>query len=356
MLKRRWIYLLLAIFLVFSLSTSALADKGTGETKEMLYIGGYDLVFAVDPETKKVTEIPVTGPARDMTWTRDGRTLFVNTDGRQTLAVIDTVNNKLIDELPFSTNEYRSRIYGFDVDPAGELIYVTVMRSKREGVELKALPPAILVMDIKTKKIVKEIEVPYGTHTLQFYEDGGKIAVWGRDLYEYDIEKDTLTLHHKTMNPEDENDGISNYLYFWVRDKELDYLSVATNYVFYPETGEVTEGYIAWDLKTGDVERIEFEEDPVGLFSGVITKDRKTAYGGMNMVAKTNLATLKHDAVVPTEKGTSYGINISGDEKTVYVSGAGPDLSFYDAETLKYQGTIDLKSDTMDLRVVQIKQ
>lgn len=355
-MKRKWFYSMLAVFLVFSMNTAALADKETGTTKEMLYIGGYDLVFAVDPETKEVTEIPVTGPARDMTWTRDGRTLFVNTEGRQTLAVIDTVKNERIDELKFTTNEYRSHIYGFDVDPAGELIYVMTMRSKREGVELKALPPAILVMDIKTKEIVKEIEVPYGTHTLQFYEDGSKIAVWGRDLYEYDIEKDELALHHKTMNPDDENTGISNYLYFWVREKELDNLSVATNYVFYPETGEVTEGYIAWDLKTGEVERIEFEEDPIGLFSGVITKDGKTAYGGMNMLVKTDLATLKHKAVVPTKLGSSYGFNISGDEKTIYVSGAGPDISFYDAETLEYQETIDLKSDTMDIRVVQIKQ
>lgn len=345
----------LVLALTVGLTTVAEADSGAKNTKEKLYIGGMDYVFAVDPETREVTNIEVPGPARDMTWTRDGRTLFANVKGRQSLAVIDTITEEMVDELEFRQDGYTSRIFGFDVDPKGEFIYVTVMRSKIEGVEFKVAPPAILVMDLKTKEIVKEIEVPYGTHTLQFYEDGTKIAVWGRDLREYDIEKDEFKVVKETMYPADTSEGISNYLYFWYRDKESDFYSMSTNYKFYPETGKDTEGFVAWDLKTGEVKMHEFEEEATGLFSGVMSKDRTKIYSGMNYLLRTDVATMKHDKVVPTKMGSSYGFNLSGDDKTIYVSGGGADVSFYDAETLEFQGLVDLPTDTMDLRVVTIE-
>lgn len=353
-MKKSWWSMLAASLLTVTLAASPLVEAK--ETKEMLYIGGMDYVFAVDPETKEVTEIEVPGPARDMTWTRDGRTLFANVSGRQALAVIDTVKEEMVDVLEFNQDGYTTRIFGFDVDPKGEKIYVMAMRSKVNGVEFETLPPAILVMDLKTKEIEKEIEVPYGTHTLQFYEDGSKLAVWGRDLREYDIEKDEFTVVKETMFPEDPEAKRSNYLYFWYRDKEADFYSMTTNYTSDPKTGEETEGYIAWDLKNGEVTTYEFDEEPTGLFSGVMSKDRTKIYSGMNYLLKTDVQTMKHDKVVPTKYGSSYGFNLSGDDRTVYVSGAGPDVSFYDAETLEFLDAVELKTDTMDLRVVTIER
>lgn len=342
--------------LVFLLSVAFVPTSNAQETKEMIYIGGYNYMFAVDPETKEVTEIPIKGAMRGMSWTKDGKKAFVVTNGRETVEVIDTVKEEVVDEINFSTDEYKSRIYGGTVDHEGKYLYMSVMRTQIDGVELKVLPPIIQVVDVETKEFVKEIDVPYGTHTLQMYADGSKLAVWGRDLYEYDLETEELTLHAHTMFPEDEAQGFSDYLYFWVRDMDTNNVSISTNYKFYPETGEVTEGFITWDLETGEVDFIEFEEEPQGFFSAVITKDGKTSYGGMTFLVKSDLETLKHEKIVPVELGSSYGFHISGDEKTVYVSGAGPDLSFYDAETLEFLDSIELASDTMDIRVLQIEQ
>lgn len=346
-----FILFLFAVLFIASIPTSTFA-----QTKEMIYIGGYDYVFAVDPETKDLTEIPVKGPVRGMTWTADGKLLYVTTNGRQTVEVIDTVKNEVIDEIHYTTDEHIGRIYGGTVDHEGKYLYMTVMRTVVDGVELKSLEPVIQVVDLETKEFVKDIEVPQGTHTLQMFTDGSKIAVWARNLYVYDIEKDELSLLEETGRVEDENKGISDYLYFWIRGEDTNNLSTVMNYKFYPETGEVTEGYIALDLETGDVDFIEFDEDPIGFFSGVITKDGKYSYGGMTYLVKTNLETLKHEKIVPTEAGSSYGFNISSDEKTIYVSGAGPDLSFYDTETLELIDMIELPSDTMDLRVIEIEQ
>ncbi|WP_143415292.1 YncE family protein [Geobacillus sp. E263] len=356
MLKRaiyRSLYLCAMFVFLFTLPFQA---EETAKTKEMLYIGGLDYVFAVDPKTKEVTEIPVKGAARNMSWTENGQKLFVVTGARQTVEVIDTLKNKVVDTLSFSSGNSINRIYGLAVDPKGDYLYATVMRAKKTGTELKSLPPVIQVIDVKTKKVVKEIDVPWGTHTLQFFKDGKRIAVWARDLYIYDIEKDELKLHHSIMYPDDVKKGIGNVLYFWDRAADGHYLSVSTNYKFYPETGKVTEGILTLDLVTGEVKEYEFQGEMLGLFSGAVTKDRKYAYVGMNMLAKVNLETGKYEKVVPNVPGTSYGFNISGDDKTVYVSGAGPDVSFYDAETLELLETIPLRTDTMDVRVVQVQQ
>ncbi|MGG3823505.1 quinohemoprotein amine dehydrogenase [Geobacillus thermodenitrificans] len=330
--------------------------EGATKTKEMLYIGGLDYVFAVDPKTKKVKEIPVKGAARNMTWTEDGQKLFVVTGARQTVTVIDTLKNEVMDVLPFSSGSSINRIYGLAVDPKGNYLYTTVMRAQRIRTELKALPPVIQVMDVKRKKIVKEIDVPWGTHTLQFFKDGKRIAVWARDLYVYDVEKDVLQLYYPIMYPADVDQGIGNVLYFWDRSSDSHFLSVSTNYKFYPKTEKTTEGILTLDLVTGEVKEYEFNGEMLGLFSGAVTKDRKYAYVGMNMIAKVNLQTGKYERVVPNVPGTSYGFNISGDDKTLYVSGAGPDISFYDAQTLELLDTIPLRTDTMDVRVIQIQQ
>jgi len=342
-------------FVILCILVTTVGQSGNAESsKEMLYIGGLDVTFAVDPEMKKVTEIPIKGPNRDMTWTKDGRTLYINSEGRTKVAVVDTTKNEVIDTLTFSTDEYTARIYGMAIDHNGEKLYATLMRSKVEGTELKALDPVIQVMDVKSKKVIKEINVPWGTHSLQFFKDGKRILVWAKDIYVYDIEKDELTLHTPVMSA-DPKDGIGNYLYFWVRGEDNHNVALATNYQLYPESGQVTEGIILFDLEKGEYREVEFK-DTIGLFSGTMTKDRKTAYVGMNFIAKANLETGEYEKVVPNVPGTSYGFNLSGDEKTLYASGAGPDLSFYDAETLELKETIQLSTDTMDVRVIQIQQ
>ncbi|MEC1759208.1 YncE family protein [Schinkia azotoformans] len=344
---------LTVIVLCFLVTIAAQPGKAQG-TKEMLYIGGYDVVFAVDPETKKVTEIPIKGPSRDTVWTKDGRTIFINSGGRKEITVIDATTNKVTDTFTFSTKEYKASIYGMAVDPKGEKFYATLMRSKLEGTEFKTLNPVIQVMDLKTKKVVKEIDVPWGTHTLQFFADGKRLLVWSKDVYVYDIEKDELKLHTLVTNAVPK-DGLGGYLYFWVRGEDNHNVALATNYKFYPETNKVTEGVILFDLEKGEYKEVEFD-DMIGAFSGASTKDGKTAYVGQNYIGKVNLETGKYEKVVPNVPGTSYGFNLSGDEKTLYVSGAGPDVSFYDAKTLELKETIELSTDTMDVRVVQIQQ
>lgn len=348
----------LAICLIFMLALF-LSVTGSGQAKgekEMLYIGGYDVLFAVDPEKREVVaEIPVKGPNRNINWPADGSKLYINSEGRTVVTVVDTKTNTVVDRIPVSTDEYRGYIYGLAVDPKGEKLYTSLMRTKREGTRFKALTPIIQVRDLKTKEVVQEIDVPWGTHTLQFFTSGDKLAVWGRDLYIYDLETDTLELYYPIIDHATEETGYGNYLYFWVRGQDGQNVATAPLARYYPLTGEESENIIMLNLETGELKEIQLSE-PVGLFSVTLHPDRKRLIGGMNYLMVADAETGEVQEVIPNVPGSSYGYNISGDGKTIYVSGAGPDLSFYNAETLGLEATIPLSTDTMDVRVVQIKQ
>ncbi|WP_096199297.1 YncE family protein [Bacillus sp. FJAT-45350] len=359
-LDSRIIYPILVFILIASIVgiyTQKVTSAAT-EVKETLYISGYDMTIAVDPiKMEIIEEIPIKGPNRDMTWTKDGQTLFVNSAGRQEVAVVNTIKNEVVDTLTFSepSNQITARIFGIAVDEKGETLYATLMRTKRKPAELVPLDPIIAVMDLETKEVVKEIDVPVGTHALQFLEDPTKLAVWAKDLYMLDLTTDELTKYHELMLPSNPNEqGIANYLYFWNRDKESANSLTAGMFKFFPDTEEVTENIFMVDRKTAEVTDIELPE-PIGLFSVVVTNDKKYAYGGMNYIHKIKLDTMEIESIVH-EPGTSYGYNLSSDGQTLYVSGAGADLSFIDTNSMEYKKILELPTDTMDIRVVQVQQ
>lgn len=357
--KNKWLWFIpitivtLLIVVIFSQK-----EISANETKEMLYVTGYDVTFAIDPEKMEVVaEIPVKGPNRDATWTKNGQKLFINSGARQEVAIIDTLENKVIDTVSFNDreNQITARIYGLAVDPEGENLYATLMRTQRKPAELVPLDPIIAVMDLNTKEIIDEIEVPMGTHALQFLEDPNKLAVWAKDLYILDVTTKELTKHYDLSEPTEQNDfGVANFLYFWQRDKEGPNALTAGMFKYFPETEALSENIFMVDRKTAEVTNIELP-DLFGFFSVVVSPDKKYAYGGMNNLYKVNLETFDVEEIA-LELGTSYGFNISHDGKTLYVSGAGPDISFIDAKTLEYKKIIDLPTDTMDVRVIQIQK
>lgn len=358
-MKRKMAVLITAVFMGglgwFSGFTGS-DEISAGNSKEMLYVTGYDYTFAIDPGKKEmVAKIPIKGPNRDMTWTEDGKRIFVNSGQRQQVAMIDASKNEVIETISFNKEKVISRIYGMAVDPKGEKLYANLMRAERKPSELIRMKPVIAVMDLKTKQVVKEIEVPLGTHALQFLADGTRLAVWAKDLYLYDTEKDELKKYKELLNPTDPNkQGIYNFLYFWNRDRDSANALTAGMFKLLPDTGAMEEHIFMVDRNTAEITDINLGE-PIGLFSVVVSPDKKFAYGGMNYIHKINLQS-KEVKSIYHPPGTSYGYNLSGDGKTLYVSGAGPEISFIDTRTMEYVKTVDLPTDTMDVRVVQIQQ
>lgn len=111
------------------------------------------------------------------------------------------------------------------------------------------------------------------------------------------------------------------------------------------------------DLATGKAERMETVPFEFIVFNFITDpNDPNILYGSFNQLSKHDIKNKKTLIVEPMPH-TYYDLNISGDGKTIYVGGAGNDISIHDTATLKKIGSIQLPGDmsTSDLRVATVR-
>lgn len=327
---------------------------------ERVYVSGYGEVTVIDPAVPKVVaSIKVKGPARDMSFTKDGKIALVNADDRKTLYVIDTVENKVIDSITLTGRTDKGlldrRVWGSTISPDGSKIYAFVSQGEKQKNIFKALPTKIIEIDRKTKEVTRDLESPYGVHVLQFKEDDpNTIFVWGYDLYTLDLTEWKISLKKGIKNPEDpEKEGVGGFLLLFPRDYETGFNSFPIIRE-YPD-GRVTEGMMWMNMKTGDVKEVAFDRDPVGMFSATLDKDESVGYVILNDWYKVDLKTGKVLKQSKPPTGSVYSINSSLDGKKLYLGAAGNSFIVAD-KNLNVEKIIETPTDGFDLKVVRIQK
>lgn len=340
------------LLLIFAFGDELVYANGT----ERVFVSGYGQVTAIDPSTPEViANIKVKGPVRDMSFTEDGKKGLVLANNRITMYVIDTVNNKVIDEIQLQGRTEKGlldrRVWGSTISPDGKKAYAFVTQSEKRQNIFKTLPSKIIEIDLETKEELRSVEAPYGTHVLQFKEgDPNTIFVWGYDLYELDLKEMELSLKKGIKHPENESDGSGNYLMLFPRvERGFNSLPLTKEY---PD-GSVTEGIMWLNLKSGEFKTVEYDREPIGMFSAVIDNDEKYAYSVLNSWYKVELETGKVVKESKPPVGSTYGINLSLDGSKIYLGGAGNHFVVANTE-LEVEKVIELPTDGLDVRVVQI--
>jgi quinohemoprotein amine dehydrogenase beta subunit len=111
------------------------------------------------------------------------------------------------------------------------------------------------------------------------------------------------------------------------------------------------------DLNTGEAELMETFPFEFIVFNFIThPQNPNILYGAFNQLSMHDIEKKETLTVVPLDH-TYYNLNISGDGRTIFVGGAGNDISVHDAETLAKVGAIQLPGDmsTSDLRVARIR-
>lgn len=355
-MMKKWIGTISCFLLSFLVAASSIPAKES--FTERAYVTGYNALHVVDPkEPKVVASIPVTGPVRDLSFSEDGRTALLSANGRTSLYLIDTVENKVIDEWSVTGRTDQGlldrRIFGAALSPDATKAYIFVTQGEKLINQFKVHPSKIIEIDVKTKKELRSIEAPYGVHALQMTgDDPGSVLVWGYDLYKLKLDSWKLELAQSLKHPKDPKDGSSNVLLLFPRDRESGYNSFPI-IKSYPD-GRVTEGMGWYHLKSGTFKSVEFDRDPVGMFSAVVDNKAEHGYIIMNHWYKVDLKNGKvlKETMAPT--GTIYGINISSDSQKLYLSAGGNDFIVADRD-LNVEKIIKLPSDGFDVRVNRIQ-
>ncbi|PAQ13976.1 hypothetical protein CD798_12825 [Bacillaceae bacterium SAOS 7] len=356
MFKKTASFFILALLLMIGSSSSF----GNAEENyiERVYISGYGQIIPIDPSAPKVMEsIKVKGPVRDMSFSEDGKTGLFLANDRKSLYVVDTMQNKITSEINLQARTDQGlldrRVWGSTISPDGKTAYAFVTQGEKRRNVFKSHPSKIIEIDIASKEEKRSVEAPYGTHVLQFKKgDPNIIYVWGYDVHELNVKNMELTLKQGIKHPKNEADGSGNFLMLFPRGENgINSIPLMKQY----SDGRVTEGIMWMNLASGELKTLEYDREPIGMFSAIIDQKEEFAYTTLNKWYKVDIKSQKvvKEAIPPV--GSMYGVNLSADEEKLYFSGAGNDFIIANKD-LQVEKKLTIPTDSLDLKVIKIQK
>lgn len=333
------------IFWLVVLSSVLSTILAAQQPAELFVIGGHpNKVFVLDSALDQVVaEIPTHGRIpREIEPAPDGKTLYVGTEGREKIEVIDLSQRKVVDEIDLSSPGRRVRSFGMAITPKGDRLYAHVRVARNLPDELLAEPAQIWTIDLPARRINKLIEVPWGVFALVVSADGGLLYAFGPDIYVIDPHQGRIlqTTHLATnRTPGQGPVGISGSIQY-----EQSGIFSTTYTRLDPITKKEFLGLFNFDVATGEFDLMDMGP-PVNLNSAVVSPDRKRAYAVWDQLFVIDLVERKVITVKDLEI-TAGVANITRDGSKLYVSGQGPYIYVYDTKTLNLTKTLQLSGET----------
>jgi DNA-binding beta-propeller fold protein YncE len=301
-----------------------------------------EIVGTVTTKGKKVT---------NFAWDpRDLDRVYTITDWGQQIEQLDLAGKKVVRTFRVGSGDVKVRALDIEINPANpNLLYALSLRQRWLPDEIVDMTPAVLVFDLGTEKVVKEIEIPRGCTNIFFGYDGSEFYVTGRDVFVYDPmtgkQVNFLGLAHPTTTGVDPQISLN----IWrLHDQSgmamilVGSLATANNLPY--------QGYYTIDLKKKSTEGSMNLVTDIGplynQFSAVVSPDRKYYYSILNKVEKRDFATNRLLATADVDK-SYYTIQISSDGKKVYLGGGGDTILIYDTDTMKLLKKIDTPGDAV---------
>jgi DNA-binding beta-propeller fold protein YncE len=308
--------------------------------KDIFYYIGYGVVQVVDGDSDAiVADIPVKGWLRESDFSADRKFLYVVAN-RRLIHKIDLAEKRVVSTIDVGDQDWDRFIYGFDLAPDGKSAFVNLLSRTTARGEVVVAVPVLAQIDLEDGRILRSIEVPWGSAALVSVNHASQIYVIGKDIVKIDVSGeemqliDTYPMFEKKWN----------VLPLWDNTMENGGVFMVNYYT--PEL----MGLLSIDANSGEISDTPLDGPPVFAYSVMRSPDKKKVYAVMDELTVIDLATRSYESVLPIPGGTHYAINVSSDGKKVYVSGGGSTTTVYDAESLKPIKVLQMETDGMDLR------
>ena len=302
-----------------------------------------EIVATIETRGKKVT---------NFTWDpRDLDKVYTITDWGQQIEQLDLAGKKVVRTFRMGSGDVKVRTLDIELNPANpNLLYALSLRQRWLSDEIVDMTPAVMVLDLATGKVVKEIEIPRGCTNIFFGYDGSEFYVTGRDVFVYDPmtgkQVNFLGIGHPTTTGVDPQ--ISLNIWRLHDQSGMGMILVGSqnsvNNLMY-------QGYFTIDLRKKSTEgsmKLVTDIGPLYIqFSGVVSPDRKYYYTVLNTIEKRDFATNRLLATAADLDKSYYTIQVSFDGKKLYLGGGGDTILIYSAETMKLLKRLDTPGDAV---------
>jgi DNA-binding beta-propeller fold protein YncE len=331
-----------------------------------LFLGAYpDAVIVFDESKGQIVDrIPLTtGLPTSLRLSEDKQKIYVTTNDRGGIEVIDIATRKVINHFELNTPTRRFRFMGGTPDSQGKLFLAVTIEIDKLVDRFEVGKAKYTVIDLAQQKIAKTVDIAsedesgnssgYGIGNFEIspddkflYQFRDKVAILKTDDFSV---VDRIELAKPDL-PGMENVGFGGLLDSIAEPGHFISLFVAAD----PVVHNLLFGIARFDLASRQVDFTPIGPVPDGMAGLQVTPDKKTAYTVVATGAHGkkrcefwafDLAT---DRIIKTEEvpcRTRFSLGMSGDGKKLYFYGAGFQIEVYDAATLKYEKTWDLNTD-----------
>ncbi len=326
---------LLAIAAIF-----AGLNAETAIAKDIFYYLGYGLIQVVDGDTDSiVADIPVDGWIRESDFTADRKFLYVVTN-RHLIHKINLAEKRVVSTIDVGNEGWDRFIYGFDLAPDGKSAFVNLLSRTTSKGEAVVAPPMLAQIDLEDGRIMRSIEVPWGSTSLVSVKNSTNIYVIGKDIVKVDVSGKEM----KVIGLYPMFDKKWNILPLWDNTMENGGVFMVNYYT--PEL----MGLVSIDTNSGEIIDTPLKGAPVFAYSVMLSPDKKKVYAVMDELIVIDLETRSYEHIIPIHGGTHYAVNVSSDGSKIYVSGGGATTTIFDAKNLKQIKVLQMETDGMDFR------
>jgi DNA-binding beta-propeller fold protein YncE len=331
-----------------------------------MFLGAYpnSLIVVDESNGSVVNRIMLSsGLPTAMRLSQDKKKLFVTTNTRSGIEVIDVATKKVITSFSLNTDTTRYRFTGGTPDPTGKFFYTLITEINKEIDHYNVQKPKIGVIDIEQKKVAKMYDIAkedegafrgFGRGNLEISPDGKYLYQFGEKVLIMDT-TDFKVVDRIELSKTD-LDGLADGTF----GGTLDSISAPGEYQSLFNAADPYVHNKVFGIGKFDLNKRKFEFTPIGpapqSMAGLqVSPDKREAYTiattGGNLgnkrcefwrfdVAKNTLRAKSEFSCK-----TRFYFSMSANGKKLYIYGASFDLEVYDAITLKHERTYDLNND-----------
>jgi hypothetical protein len=326
-----------------------------------MYIGGWpDKIYILDEATEKVSgSITMqTGAPRAVELSHDRTRFYVRSTTLEDIEIVDIAGRKVVDRFKLSEGLQKVRIFGLAADPRHRFLVLVTVGATRQLDRYEIGPTELVVYDLASRKISREIPWPDGEERLRpnlmLSPDGQYLYVFSDDVLIYETAEFKQVDKWELSRPLEDGLGAFDFGGFDTTYEEPGFFTT----LFYTQDPIQKRQIMGIARINLPGKRVEFYPlGPAQRVGFALAPGRKQAFGLRSEIGRYefwgfDLESRRVSKRVEFEGRPRMSLRVSSNGKLLYIWQAGNTIDLHDAATFKHLRRITLDFDNTSALVM----